>query len=146
MINASTEGHSGLLVVLLLLIASVIATVGLIGLGSMMSTNVLERTREFGVMSAVGAPASAVRNLVVFEGIFIAVISCVVAAVPALILTSAMGAGLGNLFMGAPVPFRVSGSAIVIWVVIVVVGASLATLAPASRASRMTVREALAYL
>jgi putative ABC transport system permease protein len=146
LISASTEGHSGLLVALLLLIASVIGAVGLIGLGSMMSTNVIERTREFGVMSAIGAPASTVRNLVVFEGIFIAVISCMVAAVPALILTALMGVGLGNLFMGAPVPFRVSGSAITIWIVIVVLGAVLATLAPASRASRLTVREALAYL
>jgi putative ABC transport system permease protein len=146
MIRASTEGHSGLLVVLLLLFASVIGAVGLVGLGSMMSTNVIERTREFGVMSAIGAPASTVRNLVVFEGIFIAVISCLVAAIPAVILTYAMGAGLGNLFMGAPVPFRVSGSAILIWVMIVVLGAALATLAPAARASRLTVREALAYL
>lgn len=145
-IGGSIEGHSGLLVVLLLLIASVIGAVGLIGLGSMMSTNVIERTREFGVMSAIGAPASTVRNLVVFEGIFIALISCVAAAVPALVLTWAMGAGLGNLFMGAPVPFRVSGSAALIWVMIVVLGAALATLAPAARASRLTVREALAYL
>lgn len=146
LIRASTEGHSGLLVALLLLIASVIGAVGLIGLGSMMSTSVIERTREFGVMSAIGAPASTVRNLVVFEGIFIALISCVAAAVPALILTWAMGAGLGNLFMGAPVPFRVSGSAALIWVMIVLLGAALATLAPAARASRLTVREALAYL
>ena len=145
MISASVEGHSGLLVVLLLLIASVIGAVGLIGLGSMMSTNVIERTREFGVMSAIGAPASTVRNLVVFEGVFVAAISCVVAVVPALVLTGVMGAGLGNLFMGAPVPFEVSISANGIWVMLVVLGAVLATMAPASRASRLTVREALAY-
>jgi putative ABC transport system permease protein len=146
MIAASVEGHSGLLVALLLLVASVIGAVGLIGLGSMMSTSVIERTREFGVMSAIGAPASTVRNLVVFEGIFTALISCLVAAVPALVLAWLMGTGLGNLFMDAPVPFRVSGSAIAIWVIIVVLGAVLATLAPASRASRLTVREALAYV
>jgi putative ABC transport system permease protein len=87
-----------------------------------------------------------VRNLVVFEGIFIAAISCAVAVIPALILTGLMGAALGNMFMGAPVPFRVSLSANLIWIVLVVLGAALATLAPASRASRLTVREALAYL
>lgn len=146
MIRGSVQDHSGLLVVLLLLVASVIAAVGLIGLGSMMSTNVIERTREFGVMSAIGAPASTVRNLVLFEGIFIAVISCVIAVAPALILTGLIGTGLGNLFMGAPVPFRVSLSANLIWIVLVVLGAGLATLAPAYRASRLTVREALAYL
>jgi putative ABC transport system permease protein len=145
MIEASVEGHSGLLVLLLLLIASVIGAVGLIGLGSMMSTNVVERTREFGVMSAIGAPASSVQDLVVLEGVFTAAISLVVAVIPALALTAAMGSGLGNLFMGAPVPFRVSGSAILIWAAIVTLGAALATWTPAARASRLTVREALAY-
>jgi len=143
---ASLEGHLGVLVALILLIAFVIGVVGLIGLGSMMSTNIIERTREFGVMNAIGAPAATVRRLVVAEGIFIAVISCVVAAIPALVLTVAMGAGLGNLFFNAPLPFQVSAPAIVLWVVVVVLGAALATLAPAYRASRLTVREALAYL
>ncbi len=143
---ASTEGHSILLIVLILLAASVMGVVGLIGLGSMMSTNVIERTREFGVMSAIGAPASTVRSLVISEGVFIALASCVVAVVPTLILTVLMDAGLGNLFFSAPLPFRVSISAIVIWVVVVVLGAVLATWAPASSASRLTVREALAYI
>jgi putative ABC transport system permease protein len=142
----STEGHSALLIVLILLIALAIGTVGLIGLGSTMSTNVIERTREFGVMSAIGASASTVRRLVVFEGLSIALVSCVVAAVPALVLTVVMGMGLGNLFLGAPLPLQVSVLAILVWVVIVLIGASLATLAPAYRASRLTVREALAYL
>jgi putative ABC transport system permease protein len=143
---ASTEGHSILLIALILLAASVMGVVGLIGLGSMMSTNVIERTREFGVMSAIGAPASTVRGLVISEGVFIALASCVVAVVPTLILTAVMDAGLGNLFFNASVPFRVSISAIVIWVVVVVLGAALATLAAAYQASRLTVREALAYL
>ncbi len=142
----SIGGHTGILITLILLIASVIGVVGLVGLGSMMSTNVIERTREFGIMNAIGAPASTVRRLVVLEGIFIAVASCMVAVVPALALTSAMGTGLGNLFFGAPVPFQVSVPGIVIWVVIVILGAVLATLLPAYRASRLTVREALAYL
>ena len=142
----SIEGHSALLVVLILLIALAIGIVGMIGLGSTMSTNVIERTREFGVMSAIGASASTVRRLVVLEGVFIATISCVVAAIPALVLTVAIGAGLGNLFFYAPVPFQVSVPAIVIWVVVIVLGATLATLAPAYQASRLTVREALSYI
>jgi putative ABC transport system permease protein len=143
---AVSEGHLYVLVVVFLLIASVMGVVGLIGLGSSMSANVIERTREFGVMSAIGARASTVRRLVVLEGVFLAVASCVVAAVPALVLTAAMGAGVGNLFLNVPLPFRVSVPAIAIWVVAIVLGAALATLAPAVRATRLTVREALAYL
>lgn len=143
---ATTEGHSIILVGVILLIASTIGIVGLIGLGSTMSTNVIERTREFGVMKAIGANGAAVRRMVVFEGVFLAVLSCVVAALPAAALTWAMGAGLGSLFFGAAIPLAVSAPGIAVWILVVTVGAALATLAPASRAARLTVREALAYI
>lgn len=141
-----TEGHSIILVGVILLIASTIGIVGLIGLGSTMSTSVIERTREFGVMKALGASGSTIRRLVVFEGVFIAALSCVVAAIPAMVLTWAMGAGLGDLFLSTPIPLEVSAQGIAIWILVVILGAILATLAPASQASRLTVREALAYL
>jgi putative ABC transport system permease protein len=53
---------------------------------------------------------------------------------------------LGDLFFDAPLPFRVSAISIAVWTVLVVLGAVLATEAAASRAARLTVREALAYL
>jgi len=111
-----------------------------------MSANILDRTREFGVMHAIGAQPKAVRRVVVMEGVFIGVASCVVAVLPALGLTAVLGAGLGNLFMDAPLPYRISLPAVVIWLVLAVLGSALATNAAATRASRITVREALAYL
>ncbi len=141
--EASDAGHMLPLILVFLGISIAIGVVGFAGLSSTMSTNVLERTREFGVMSAIGAPASTVRRLVVLEGIFIAAVSCVIAAIPALLLTAVM---IGNLPMPVSLPFKISVPGIVIWVVVVVVGAALATLAPAYRASRLTVREALTYL
>ena len=143
---ASTAGHSSILVGVILLIASTIGIVGLVGLGSTMSTNVIERTREFGVMKAIGASDSTIRCLVVFEGVFIAAVSCVVAVLPTIALTWAIGTGLGNLFLSTPIPLAVSVQGIIIWILVVTIGAALATLAPASQASRLTVREALAYL
>jgi putative ABC transport system permease protein len=49
-----------------------------------------------------------------------------------------------NLPFGGP--FQISVTGVVIWIVVVILGAALATLPPAYRASRLTVREALAYL
>ncbi|MDQ3506293.1 MAG: hypothetical protein M3446_11415, partial [Actinomycetota bacterium] len=69
----------------------------------------------------------------------------VVAVIPALALTAVLGAGLGDLFFSAPLPYRISMPAVGIWLALVVLGAILATEAAASRASRITVREALTY-
>ena len=134
------------IIMIFLALAIAMGVVGCVGLSSTVSTNVLERTREFGVMRAIGASAATVRRLVIAEGIFIALVSCIVAAIPTLLLTAVMGAGFGNMFLYAPLPFQISVPATLIWIVVVVLGAALATLAPASRASRLTVREALAYL
>jgi putative ABC transport system permease protein len=144
--EAISAGHLGPVIVILLGIALPLGVVGGIGLATTMSTNVLDRTREFGVMHAIGARPKAVRRIVVAEGVFLALTSVVVAVLPTLILIAVLGAGLGNLFMDVPLPYRVSALAVGIWLVLVVLGAILATDAAATRASRLTVREALAYL
>jgi putative ABC transport system permease protein len=120
--------------------------IGTIGLASTMSTNVLDRTREFGVMHAIGARPERVRRIVSAEGVFLAVTSVVLAILPTLALTAILGAGLGDLFFSAPLPYRISVPAIAIWTAMAVLGSVLATEAAASRASRLTVREALAYV
>jgi putative ABC transport system permease protein len=144
--EAISEGHMGPIILIVLAIAVTMGVVGGIGLASTMSANILDRTREFGVMHAIGARPKAVRRIVVAEGIFLAITSCLVAIIPALGLTAVLGAGLGNLFFSAPLPFRVSLLAVGIWLVLAVLGGALATDAAASRASRITVREALTYL
>lgn len=136
-------GHMLPLILVFLGLSIAMGVVGFAGLASTMSTNVLERTREFGVMSAIGASASTVRRLVVLEGIFIAMLSCVIAAIPALFLTAGM---IEYLPMPVSLPFQISVPGVVIWIFVVVFGAALATLGPAYRASRLTVREALTYL
>ncbi|MGP3918389.1 ABC transporter permease [Nonomuraea sp. 10N515B] len=143
--EAASAGHLGPVLLVLLGIAVPLGVLGGIGLASTMSTNVLDRIREFGVMHAIGARPRAVRRVVVAEGVFLALTSCVLAILPTLGLTAVLGAGLGNLFNNAPLPYRISGLAVAVWLVLVILGAALATDAAATRASRITVREALAY-
>jgi len=144
--EAAGAGHMLPLILIFLSLSIAMGVVGFVGLASTMSTNVIERTREFGVMRAIGARAATVRRIVVAEGVFIALVSCTVAIVPAILLTAAMGAGFGRQFLNGSLPLKVSIAAVVMWIVAVILGAVLATLAPASRASRLTVREALTYL
>jgi putative ABC transport system permease protein len=144
--EAISAGHLGPVILILLGVALPLGVVGVIGLASTMTANILDRTREFGVMHAIGALPKAVRRIVTAEGVFLAIVSCLVAALPALGLTAVLGAGLGNLFFSAPLPYRISIPAILIWTAVVILGAVLATEAAGSRASRITVREALTYL
>ena len=140
------EGHQGPLVFVLVAGAIALGLVGAIGLASTMGANVLERTREFGVMHAIGARPAAVRRIVVAEGVFLALASLLLAIVPTIGLTVAIDNVVGNAFMSAPLPFQISILGAGIWTVLVVLGAVLATDAAATRASHLTVREALAYL
>jgi putative ABC transport system permease protein len=142
----SIKEHQGPIALVLVAGAIAMGIVGGIGLASTMGANILERTREFGVMHAIGARPAAVRRIVVAEGVFTAIASWLLAIIPALGLTAIMGSVVGNTFMSAPLPFRISALGVGIWSVIVVLGAVLATDAAATRASRLTVREALAYL
>jgi putative ABC transport system permease protein len=143
---AASSGHLGPVLAVLLYIAVPMALIGGIGLAATMSANILDRFREFGVLHAIGARPRMVRRIVVAEGVFLALASCLVAALPALALTRLLGIGLGNLFTNAPLPYVVSGLGVAVWLVLVLLGAVLATEAAATRAARLTVREALAYL
>jgi putative ABC transport system permease protein len=142
----SIREHQGPIALVLVMGAIAMGIVGGIGLASTMGANILERTREFGVMHAIGARPAVVRRIVVAEGVFTAIASWLLAIIPALGLTAIMGSVVGNTFMSAPLPFQISALSVGIWSVLVVLGAVLATDAAATRASQLTVREALAYL
>ena len=144
--EAISEGHLGPIITIVLAIAIAMGVIGSIGLASTMSANILDRTREFGVMHAIGARPQRVRRIVTAEGVFLAAASFLAAVIPTLGLTALLGAGLGNLFFAAPLPYRISVPAVFIWTAIAVLGAALATAAAAGRASRITVRQALAYI
>jgi len=144
--EAISAGHMGPIITIVLAIAVAMGLIGGIGLASTMSANVLDRTREFGVMHAIGARPERVRRIVTAEGVLLALASVLLAVLPTIGLTAVLGAGLGDLFFSAPLPYRISIPAIVIWTAIAILGSVLATEAAAIRASRLTVREALAYL
>ncbi len=145
LLQNAIAGHMKVMVNSLMAMAILMALVGTLGLMSTMSMNVLERTREIGVMRAIGATPKKIRNLVVWEGLFIGGLSFSIAVILSLILSIYIGQFIGKISFGIPLTLTVSKLALGVWVIIIVVGSYVATLFPARRANKITTREALAY-
>ena len=145
-LRSAIDGHVFLLIQSLVVMAIVLGFVGLLGLGSTMSISVIERTREIGVMAAIGATPDRILRTILSEAFLIAGLSWVLAFMLAVPLTAALDWLIGSMGFLAPLPFVIAGGPIVIWAVLLAVVALVATLIPATRASRITVREALAHL
>jgi len=135
----------GVLIYLLLVMAVLVAVVGSIGLMSTMAINVVERTREIGVMRAIGATSLAIVGVFVVEGVFVGGLSWLLAvplSIPGARLFSDM---IGDAIVEMPLDFHYSASGMLLWLLIVVLLSALASLWPALRAAQVSVRESLAY-
>ncbi len=144
-IREAIEYQFNIIVVFLAVMAVLIALVGGLGLTGTMSINVMERTREIGVMRAVGASDGSVRRIVLVEGIFVGLISWVVGALAAYPIGKLLSDAVGIAFMEAPLTYSFSTNGAIGWLLAVLVIATLASLIPAWNASRLSVRETLAY-
>jgi len=133
------------IIALLLVMAILLALVGGLGLMGTMSINVLERTREIGVLRAIGAPNRGVAQVFVLEGITIGLLSWLMGSVLAIPITQGLNAALGSATMGAPLTYSYSMQGLWAWLVLVLILSALASFIPARNASRLTVREVLAY-
>ncbi|NJP04658.1 MAG: ABC transporter permease [Chloroflexaceae bacterium] len=129
----------------LLIMSVLIAVVGGLGLAGTMSMNVLERTREIGVMRAIGASDGTVLQIVVVEGIVIGLISWMLGASLAFPISKLLSDQVGLLFFRIPLSFSFSVTGMLYWLTISMVLAALASFLPAWSASRLTVRDVLAY-
>jgi putative ABC transport system permease protein len=132
-------------VALLLVMAILLALVGGLGLMGTMSINVLERTREIGVLRAIGAPNRGVAQVFILEGITIGLLSWILGSLLAIPVTQGLNQAVGGAIMGAPLTFAYSMPGLWIWLVVVFLLSALASFIPARNASRLTVREVLAY-
>jgi len=130
---------------LLIVVAIVLAVVGGLGLMGTMSINVLERTREIGVMRAIGASTRAILKIVLFEGMFIGAISWLAGAAMALPLSKAMSDIVGRQLLSTSLSYTFSIPGLIFWLLVVIILAAVASFIPAWNAARLTVREVLAY-
>ncbi len=130
---------------LLLSMAGLFALVGGLSLMGTMSLNVLERTPEIGIIRSLGATSGTIMQIVIIEGVFVGLISWVLALLLAYPLGWGMSAAVGISFIKVPLTYQFAPTGIFLWLGVVILLAAIASYLPARNASRLVVREALAY-
>jgi putative ABC transport system permease protein len=144
-IRENVEYQVNIIVIFLAIMAVLIAIVGGLGLMGTMSINVLERTREIGVMRAVGASDGSVLKVFMVEGLFIGVLSWLIGAILSLPISKLLSHAVGVALTDAPLSYTFSTNGALLWLGVVLILAAMASFLPAWNASRLTVREVLAY-
>jgi putative ABC transport system permease protein len=141
----SQKTNTDLLVYFLLVMAILIAIVGGLGLMGTMSINVLERTREIGVMRAIGASNGDIQAIVIFEGMLIGSISWAIGILLSIPITRVLCYGVGVAVLSAPMEPVYGFTGILAWLIFTLLLALVASALPARGASRLTVRDTLVY-
>jgi putative ABC transport system permease protein len=139
------SGIFNVIIIFLLFMALLLGIVGGLGLMGTMSINVIERTREIGVMRAIGASDGAVLRIVLLEGVIIGLISWIIGGVIAIPASYFLTETVGTILLQASPSYVFSVSGAVVWLFIVMVLAGIASFIPARSASKLTIREVLSY-
>ena len=96
-------------------------------------------------MRAIGASTYSLTGIIVSEGMIIGLLSWFISMALAWPLSRFVSYNFGMLFFDAPLEFAASISGFVIWFVIVIFFAALASFYPSWKASQMPVSNALSY-
>lgn len=134
-----------ILVTFLLIMALLTASVGSMGLAGTMSMNVLERTREIGIMRAIGATDSVIMRTIISEGVVIGMLSFGLAIILSVPFTYLLSTIVSLAVFETPIKVVFTFTGYLIWLALVLTLSAIASILPARNAARLTIREVLAY-
>jgi putative ABC transport system permease protein len=137
--QVSSQVNQILALVYALLSLSII--VSLFGIVNTLVLSIHERTRELGMMRAIGTSRRQVRRIVRYESLITSLIGGILGVVLGLLLGAMTTVALKSEGFTLQVPV----ASIVVFLVLSGVAGVLAAIPPARRASRLDVLEALAY-
>ena len=136
--NASSLG-------MLLALAIIVAIVGGIALMGALSISVIERTKEIGVLRAVGARSGTIIGMFVMEGILQGVFSWIISVPISFVLGQYVARAMGQAMFNASLDYAYNTAAVLQWLVVILIISTLASILPARNATRISVQTSLAY-
>ncbi|HET9492868.1 MAG TPA: FtsX-like permease family protein [Chloroflexia bacterium] len=115
-----------------------------LGLINTLAINVLERTREIGVLRAIGATRGQIRRLVVAESLLLGMAGTALGLLVGLALGYGFTTLIGNLF-SANAAYYFPFAGVVFAIALALIMALVASLLPARQAARVKIVQALQY-
>jgi putative ABC transport system permease protein len=130
---------------MLLALSIIVAIVGAIALMGALSIGEIERTKEIGVLRAIGARTRTILGIFIMEGMLQGLISWLIAVPISIAVSPVVARSLGQILFGTTLDYQYNWTAVLIWLLIVILISVLASVMPARSATRISVRDSLAY-
>jgi putative ABC transport system permease protein len=122
---------------------ALLALPALLGLANALGINVIERTREIGMLRAVGARRRQVRRMIVAESVLLSLMGIAFGVLGGIFLSIVMTGVLD--FAGLHIPYNFPTAGVITAIAVGLICGILAALIPARRASDLEIVAALAY-
>jgi len=143
--RTSADSQFSITTTMLLFLAIIVAVVGGIGLMGSLSISVVERTREIGVMRAIGARSRTILGMFMMEGVLQGLFSWLAAVPISIAAAASLARVLGQAMFDANLDYQYNYTAVLVWLGIILIISTLASILPARNATQISVRDSLAY-
>ncbi|RLF59380.1 MAG: hypothetical protein DRN27_02760 [Thermoplasmata archaeon] len=144
----SVQNIMGILQTVLIAIASIALVVASIGIMNTMLTSVMERTREIGIMKAIGGTNKDVMSIFIIEGLLLSLIGGASGIILGIIGSTGVAAALSNMGPGGggmPLEPVITFTAIALGLSVSMIVGILSSIYPAWKAAKMSPIEAVRY-
>ncbi|RFU62251.1 ABC transporter permease [Peribacillus saganii] len=128
----------------LLVTGILFSAVGMLNLIAAMGINVFERRHEIGLIRAVGGSRMKIYQLLLGEGLFIAMISWGLSAALSYPLQLLLNDKIGNSLINSPLPSSFSPQGLSLWLIVSLALGIIASVIPAKKTADLPIKELIA--
>jgi putative ABC transport system permease protein len=144
-LRKTSDTSFGIVVNMLLVLAIIVAVVGGIGLMGSLWISVIERTKEIGILRAIGAISSRILSMFILESVIQGLMSWVIAIPLSMAFAPVMANAMGQVMFKSGLDYQFNYQAALVWLAIILLLAILAAIIPARNAAQINVRQSLNY-